>query len=262
MPRHRSKFNPENPEPYELSRSRIENFIQCEACFYMQQVEGIKFPSFPGYNINEATDVLLKRDFDRHRRDGTCHPFLQNIGLGHLLPFNDDRFELWTQSLHFGANGRFNTVHEETNLKVGGGLDDVWFNTETNQVHIVDYKSTSQKSRGKAITLEGAWKASYRRQMDFYVWVMRRIGLDASSIGYFLYVDGDRFSEGDFLGKLDAKMKFKVTLLPYETNISWVEITLERIRKTLLNEKRPPHAAGCEYGKFLEDSSPKGFCSE
>ena len=33
----------------------------------MQQVEGIEFPSMPGFNINEATDVLLKKDFDRYR---------------------------------------------------------------------------------------------------------------------------------------------------------------------------------------------------
>ena len=39
MARHRGKFNIANPEPYELSRSRIENFIQCPACFYMQQVK-------------------------------------------------------------------------------------------------------------------------------------------------------------------------------------------------------------------------------
>ena len=28
MARHRGKFDPENLEPYELSRSRIENFIK------------------------------------------------------------------------------------------------------------------------------------------------------------------------------------------------------------------------------------------
>ena len=56
---------------------------------------------------------------------GTSHPFLEKNGLGHLVPFNDERFELWTQSLHFGAEGRFNTVHDASNLKVGGGLDDV-----------------------------------------------------------------------------------------------------------------------------------------
>ena len=30
------------------------------ACFYLMQVKGIKFPSIPGFNINEATVVLLK----------------------------------------------------------------------------------------------------------------------------------------------------------------------------------------------------------
>ena len=64
MPRHRGKFDINRVEPYELSRSRIENFINCPACFYMQQVEGIEFPSIPGFNINEATDILLKKDFD------------------------------------------------------------------------------------------------------------------------------------------------------------------------------------------------------
>ena len=80
MPRHRGIYNFDNPEPYELSRSRIENFIQCPACFYMQQVEGIKFPSIPGFNLNEATDVLLKRDFDLFRGKNTTHPFLINQG--------------------------------------------------------------------------------------------------------------------------------------------------------------------------------------
>ena len=125
MPRHRGQLNPSYSESYEPSRSRIENFIKCPACFYMQQVEGIKFPNIPNFNLNEPTDVLLKKDFDLHRINCTSHPFLKRAGLGHLIPFKDDCFEHWTQTLHFGAEGRFNTVHKPTNLKVGGGLDDV-----------------------------------------------------------------------------------------------------------------------------------------
>ena len=34
MARHRGKFDKDNEEPYELSRSRIENFVRCKACFY------------------------------------------------------------------------------------------------------------------------------------------------------------------------------------------------------------------------------------
>jgi hypothetical protein len=251
MPRHRGVYDPKKTEPYELSRTRIENFIKCPACFYLEQVGGVKKPSIPGYNINEATDVLLKRDFDEHRKAGTCHPFLKENGLDHLVPLDDDRFELWTQSLHFGAAGRFNTIHEETNLKVGGGLDDVWLNTETNQVHLVDYKSTSQKSAGKEITLDDWWKASYKRQMDFYIWVMNRLGLDTSSVGYFLYCDGDRFTEEKFLHQGHATMQFKVTLLAYQSDLSWIEPTLMNIKKLLDAKNCPDHLEKCEYGKFL-----------
>lgn len=252
LPRHRGVYDPNREEPYELSRSRIENFVKCPACFYLQQVKGVKFPSIPGFNINEATDVLLKRDFDEHREAGTSHPFLIDRGLDHLVPFADDRFELWTQSLHFGAEGRFNTVHQETNLKVGGGLDDVWLNTKTRQVHLVDYKSTSQKKPEKEITLDGKWKASYKRQMDFYIWIMRRMGIETSDVGYFLYCDGDRFAEEKFLGQKQAVMQFKMTLIEYESNLTWIEPTLYRVKELLDADEQPDHSGGCEYGSFLE----------
>ena len=251
MPRHRGVYDPLKSEPYELSRYRIENFVKCPACFYLQQVEGVKFPSIPGYNINEATDILLKRDFGEHRIAGTCHPFLKANGLESLIPLEDDRFERWTNSLHFGAEGYFNTVHEETNLKVGGGLDDVWLNTETGQVHLVDYKSTSQKSPGKEITLDDWWKTSYKRQMDFYIWVMRRLALDTSDTGYFLYCDGDRFTDAKFLHHDGATMHFKMTLLAYKSDLSWIEPTLLQIKEVLHAEECPNHAEQCEHGEFI-----------
>ena len=158
--RHRGVFNPNNSSPYELSRTRVENFVRCPACFYLQQVKKVTFPSIPGFNINEATDVLLKRDFDECRAKGASHPFLKAQGYGHLIPFDHEDFDLWTQSLHFGAKGRFHTIHEETNLKIGGGIDDVWLNTNTGKLHIVDYKSTSLKTAGKKITLDEPWKLS------------------------------------------------------------------------------------------------------
>ena len=92
--------------------------------------------------------------------------------------------------------------------------------------------------------------------MDFYVWVMSRLGLDVSSIGYFLYVDGDRFKDKIFLGENEANMSFKVTLIAYETDISWVERTLVSIRNTLHKKRRPPHHPACELGSFIEAARP------
>ena len=105
----------------------------------MQQVEGIKFPDIPGFNINEATDVLLKKHFDKYRAEASIPPFFEAQGLENLLPFQHENFDKWTESLHFGAEGRMHTVVEELNIKIGGGLDDVWQNTETKELHIVDF---------------------------------------------------------------------------------------------------------------------------
>ena len=74
MTRHRGQYKP-GQSPYELSRSRVENFVRCPACFYMQQVLKIEFPSIPGFNINEATDILLKRDFDKYLVNQKHIPF-------------------------------------------------------------------------------------------------------------------------------------------------------------------------------------------
>ena len=249
--RHRGQYDPTNPVPYELSRSRIENFVRCPACFYLQQVKVVPFPSIPGFNINEATDILLKRDFDQYRGSETTHPFLQGIGMEHLIPYQHPDFEKWTQSLHFGADGRMNTVHQEGNIKLGGGLDDVWFNTKTKELHIVDYKSTSQKMNGKKITLDDQWKASYKRQMDIYVWIMRRKGFKVSSTGYFLYCDGDRFTKERFLKSDGAVMQFKMSLLPYEVTTSWIEPTLLEIKNCLNKSSIPEHSNHCEFGIFL-----------
>ncbi|OUW02797.1 MAG: hypothetical protein CBD16_03825 [Betaproteobacteria bacterium TMED156] len=250
--RHRSQFDPDNQAPYELSRSRIENFIKCPACFYLQQVKGVKYPSIPGFNINEATDILLKRDFDQYRGKTETHPFLIKRGMSHVVPYQHDDFELWTQSLHFGSEGRMHTVHEPSNIKFGGGLDDIWRNTQTDELHIVDYKSTSQKTKGKQITLDDKWKAAYKRQMDMYVWIMRQKDFNVSSTGYFLYCDGDRFSDYEFLCSDEAVMKFKISLIPYTVNTDWIEPTLLKIRKCLLAKDAPAHYPDCEYGRFID----------
>ena len=51
--RHRGTYKPDHPAPYEIGRGKIETFIKCPACFYMDRVLGIKFPQtfgwIPGY---------------------------------------------------------------------------------------------------------------------------------------------------------------------------------------------------------------------
>jgi hypothetical protein len=265
MARHQGKYNPDNPAPYELSRSAIEKMIRCEACFWLEKVKRVKTPGMPGFNLNTNTDTLLKKDFDAVRGSGP-HPLMEAAGLAHLRPFWHVDIAKWADSMHFGAEGRFHFDHTETNIRFGGGLDDVWENIETGELHIVDYKSTAQLGKESKPLDEGFiaapldasepdYKISYRRQMDMYQWIARRLGFDVSDTGYFVYVDGQHREE---VGMLDGEnpqqawMRFDVSVIPYEGNDSWVEEALRRA-KYLVSEVSdcPEHATNCEHGQYL-----------
>ena len=64
--------------------------------------------------------ISFKRDFDNFRGKDITHPYLISKGFDHLVPFEHEDLSRWRMSKQFGAEGYFN-VHEETNLKVGGG---------------------------------------------------------------------------------------------------------------------------------------------
>ena len=275
LTRHRGQFNTEHPGPFELSRSKVESFIKCPACFWLDRARGVKFPSTPSFNINSNTDKLLKRDFDSVRGQKP-HPCLVQAGLPHLIPFEHEDLEKWTNSLHFGLTpNHFNTLHKETNILFGGGLDDVLQNQNTGELHIVDFKSTSNQSNEPyRVNLDGEWKASYKRQMDMYIWLMRRKGFATSDTGYFVYVDG--LHDG-LKGMLESEqtifelptdyrpkerlydqtgvMFFGLAVLEYSADTTWVSKTLEEIKKCLMANHCPEHTPGCEYEKFLEQAS-------
>ena len=267
--RHRGKFNPDNPYPYELSRSRVETFLRCKACFWLHQIHKVPPPEIPSFTINSTTDILLKRDADTVRGKSAL-PLWEQAGLEHIIPFDHEHLNNWTNSLHYGLNDSyFNTVHKETNIKFGGGLDDVYLNTETDQIHIIDYKSQAQGTRNpdtyevKPSSLNDPWKIGYKRQMDMYVWVARQKGLNVSSTGYFVYVDAQhKHIEGMLIDRDPsiAWMKFNASIIPYEADTSWVEPTLVEIKNFLMNQPTiPDHTPkgdnfmGCDVGRYAND---------
>jgi hypothetical protein len=254
MPRHRGTYDPTNPEPFELARSKLETYVRCPGCFWLEKAGAVKFPGTLRSNINLNTDRLLKRDFDRYRGFAP-HPFMIHHGLGDLRPFEHPDLERWKNSLHFGfGDSYFSVIHKETNIRFGGGLDDVWENTETGELHIVDYKSTSnQASDPKPVSLDGSWKDGYKRRIDMYQWILRRKGFDVSDTGYFVYVDGLHVGIRGMLEENPryATMRFGTSLLTYVGDDSWVEGNLVGAKNVLEGSDCPDHPDDCEYWKFL-----------
>lgn len=263
--RHRGAFDPTNDQPYELSRGKIEALVKCEACFWLDRAKGVKFPSIPGFLLNTNTDTLLKRDFDQYR-GSFAHPIMKAAGLSHLRPFSHPDMDKWTSSLQFGASPEhFNTLHRETNILFGGGLDDVWENPGTGELHIVDYKSTAQMSQTPRPLDESFinppedpkqtdYKASYRRQMDMYQWILRRKDYVVSDTGYFVYVDGQHVGERGMIDQNrpeQAWMRFKTAVISYRGDDSWVERKIYRAREVLESEDCHSHNQSCEFHRFL-----------
>ena len=92
--------------------------------------------------------------------------------MGHLLNFAHEDFETWTKSLQLGLR----TYFEEENLLIGGGLDDVGtIDSKTKYLLlIIRYlgRRNADKTALEPISLNGAYKESYKRQMDVYQWIM------------------------------------------------------------------------------------------
>src|SRR4051812_44681756 len=79
---------------WRLSRSKIEFFIECPRCFYIDNKLGTKRPGYPEFTLNKAVDTLFKKEFDEHRVEGTAHPLMEQYGIT-AVPFKHKNMNTW-----------------------------------------------------------------------------------------------------------------------------------------------------------------------
>ena len=231
--RTRSLFEPNSKEPFRLSRSRLDNFLRCPRCFYLDRRLGIDQP--PGYpfTLNNAVDILLKKEFDIHRKAKTRHPLMEHYGID-AVPFSHEKMDEWRDALRAGV--RF--VHEPSGFLVTGGVDDIWV-TPAEELLVVDYKATAKDGE---VTLDAAWQIGYKRQMEFYQWLLRKNGFTVSDTGYFVYVNGKTDNEA-----LDGKLEFDIKIIPYTGSDDWVEGALLKARECLSSDTIPEAHPDCDF---------------
>jgi len=220
-------YQPGQTEVYKISRSKIELFMQCPRCFWLDARLKIKRPSGPPFNINKAIDELFKKEFDRHRAAGTPHPIMADNQIK-AVPFQHDDLDKWRYNFTGVA-----AVHAPTNFHVFGAIDDVWANQD-GELIVVDYKATAKQAD---VSIDSDWQISYKRQLEVYQWLLRQNGFTVSDTGYFVYTNA-RF-DGDIDGFAD-RLEFKTKLIPYTGNDAWIEPTLERMKACLDSDDMPP----------------------
>ena len=229
-------FDPSAAAPFKVSRSKIDLFLNCEMCFYLDRRLGVgRPPGFP-FNLNSAVDTLLKKEFDIHRAAKSAHPLMAAYGLKGVKPFAHESLDVWRDTFK-----GIEYLHQPTNLLITGAIDDLWVN-EKGEIIIVDYKATSKEEK---VSLDKAWQIGYKRQLEIYQWLFRQNGFPVSSTGYFVYCNGKTDRQA-----FDGRLEFDVDLIPYEGKTDWIDETLRELKNCLLLEKPPLPAKQCDYCQY------------
>lgn len=239
------QFNPTYTQgqevPFKVSRSKIDLFIECPRCFWLDRVKGIKRPDTPPFQINKAIDELLKKEFNIYREKGEPHPWMKEIGLD-AVPFQHEKLEQWRHNFT-GVQA----LHKATNLLVFGAVDDIWV-TPKKELIVVDYKATAKKKEITDLDPPGGWHDAYRRQMEVYQWLLRQNGFTVSNTGYFVYANGIDDKEGFF-----NTVEFRTHTFAYTGSSEWVDSTLIDIKATLEMQDMPAHKKSCTYCQYTAD---------
>jgi len=236
--RTRNIFDPASKEPFKLSRSKLELFLQCPRCFYIDRRLGIGRVSGPAFTLNSATDTLLKKEFDQARAAGKPHPLMTKYKVD-AVPFQHECINEWRENFK-GVQ----YLHKPTNLLITGAVDDVWINPKKELI-VVDYKSTSTT---KEIDLNDGtpWKAGYKRQMEIYQWLLRQNGFTVSNTGYFVYVNADTGQDA-----FNARLVFDEQLIPYEGKDDRIEEAVQYAHDCLMDDQVPERIEGCEWCEYV-----------
>lgn len=251
MSTYRKSYNPNRSAEWnyggakwKLSRSKIDLFIECPRCFYIDNKLGTKRPGMPSFNLNIAVDTLFKKEFDVHRVAGTQHPIMTKYKVD-AVPFVHKDLDLWRDNFEGITH-----LHEPTSLMTSGAVDDIWVNP-AGELIVVDYKATSKDGTIESLS-DSSWEDQYRRQLGVYIWLLRQNGFNVSDTGYFVYANASTEQDA-----FNDTLVFETTLVPCVGETDWIEPTLQKIKACLESDTFPASGEYCEYCPYREACGKK-----
>ena len=216
-----------------LSRSKVDLFIECPLCFWLDQKSKVKRPSGPPFSLNVAVDHLLKNEFDASRGKNVPERLArENLS---FVPTKHPSLERWRENFK-------GVTRQYRGIEFFGAIDDLWH--DMFGVHyVVDYKATSKADE---VNLDADWQIAYKRQVEFYQWLLRGNDLEVSDQAWFVYANGIK---GD--GSFNDQLAFRTKLLSYTGNASWIEPTLDSLIECLASESPPSASEDCPYCQYV-----------
>jgi hypothetical protein len=234
-------YTPTSTE-FKMSRSKLELFMSCSRCFYLDRRCGIKRPEGWSLTLYNAVDILLKREFDIYRAAQKPHPVLIRNNI-YAVPYAHPMLAKWRDPYK-----GIQYAIPNTNILLTGAVDDLWFDLKTGEIIVVDYKATSWNG---AISIAAAWQGGNKRQLEIHQWLLRKNDLEVSKTAYLLYCNGR--SDADFF---NDQLKFETSLIPYlaESDGSWIEETVVWAYECLRSDMAPDANKDCKYCSYAFES--------
>lgn len=251
MATYSKKYNPNRSSDWNyggakwrLSRSKIDLFVECPRCFYLDNKLGTARPRGPAFTLNVAVDTLFKKEFDAYRVAKTAHPLMEEYHLD-AVPFAHVNMDTWRENFE-GIE-----YHDPgTGFTISGAIDDIWL-LRSGELIVVDYKATAKEGTIETLA-DSAWEEQYRRQIGVYQWLLRKNGFSVSETGYFVYANGLSDAEA-----FHDTLNFKTTLVSCVGDTTWIEPTLVRIQECLASDMFPKPGDACEFCPYREACGKK-----
>ena len=119
-----------------ISRSAVEQHLNCQRCFYLAYKHKIRPPSLP-FTLNSAVDNLCKNEFDHYRAKQEPHPLFLEHDID-AVPFAHEKMDEWRNNFK-----GIRHINEEEGYNFGGAVDDIW-QKPNGELIVVDVKATSK----------------------------------------------------------------------------------------------------------------------
>ena len=231
----------------DLSRTAWDSFIKCKRCFYLERKLKIRSIGMPGYPINSRVDTLLKSEFDIYREKQEPHPIFKKYNLN-FVPLKIEKEKL--DSFRNNRKG-VRAKSLKTNFTIYGAVDDLWFNKDTNEIVVVDYKATSNKYEINYVNSKMSYHKAYLRQLDFYAYLLKLNKFKVFKTGYWVVCNAQYKEQKTFGGNLN----FKIDLLNYNIKTDYIENSLVELEKCFKDDKIPDYSFGCETCRWHMETS-------
>jgi len=209
-------------KPIKISRSKIELFLDCPRCFWLEVKYKIKRPEkFSGGYIGSKYDPYLKKIFDEYRKNKEKPEELKNYDFD---LFDDiKKLEVWRKR-------GIEYLHPKHKVIYYGEIDDI-LKKEKFLVPF-DFKTTLSK--------EFQIYESYKRQLEIYGYLLKKQGEEVLNLGAFYVVKID-------INEKFEKIEERKLVIIEDLNYEIYDEILENLYQIYFSDKEPEPNENCPY---------------